>query len=212
MKYLILAGILLLVVFSASGQIETDDFRISNEMLKNANKDKCIDSVYSFDQAWFRNTNGNRFLMFELHTDYYRYKIYLCDTGFVLPNFIDQIRLDIKTEKSGFNEADRNKKIKTIGKFYESSNIIDEKYFISNKGIYIGIEKSQAIEIYGEPNSKETISNIEIFEWNYEGSIGNEKIDNQLRSNYAKDSFGYNVKMYFKKGKLIAMIITNEIP
>lgn len=94
--------------------------------------------------------------------------------------------------------------------FLDKSDIIDSTYFHSDKGIELGINQRKAISIYGIPDSTASLKGVQKLVWSFYGD--EEDLNQPTEKPRAKNSFGHKITMYFKKDKLIAHRIFNDIP
>jgi hypothetical protein len=198
--------------FSSDNYIIPDDYPVTNDMFKRNYHEKNIESVLSHDnEIFFKNTELNETLYFELYTDYYRVAIYHFKVDFLFPPLIKQI--DLWQKKDGMDVlADVDKKLQTIKKFIDCSEEIDKSYFKTTQGICLGINKATAIKKYGKVNSDTLLNDIDILKWDFQGDELLAATGEKPIGKIAKNSFGYHVIMYFKMDKLVAMILNNDIP
>jgi hypothetical protein len=165
-------------------------------------------NTYSYDKVWFVNDTLNQVIVIELYTDLFRTKTY----HFYTNNIPDSLISSMWLMKTNDEVATPQQKIKDFDGFVKQANNVNAAYFKSDKGFSLGDPKQKAIKVYGKPSKQELIGDdIERLEWNFEGELypQNDKLRNRP---IVTDSFGYSVTMYFKNGKLIAQIITNDIP
>jgi hypothetical protein len=208
----ILFSTLILLSFSSDKYIIPDDYPVTNDMFKRNYHEKNIAGVFSHEnEIYFKNTELNETLIFELYTDYYREAIYHFKADFLFPPLIKQI--DLWQKKDGMHVlTDVDKKLQTIKKFIDSSEEIDKSYFKTTQGIRLGINKEEAIKKYGIANSDAFLNDVEILKWDFQGDELLAATGEKPFGKIAKNSFGYHVIMYFKMNKLIAMILNNDIP
>jgi len=108
--------------------------------------------------------------------------------------------------------ADDKSKQKVFSGFVKSSRQIDKKYFRSDKGFKLDDSKSKALQIYGKPDKISKRDSIEKYEWKFVGDPRFDPKKDKTKKPFAQDSFGYQVTMFFRNNKLIAIIIHNDIP
>lgn len=190
-----------------------DDFPVDNEMISHQNDPdmhlkKISGETYSFDKAWFGNTELKQNLVLEMYTDYHRLVIFHFYTDDIPNDLLHRMELHAKTGEL----ATMKQKVEDIDGLLQQSEAIDAKYFTSNKGIQLGMSKQKILKIYGKPDQIVMQNGIEKVEWQFEGDLlfDQRKISNNKP--VAKDSYGHHVIMYFKNKKLIAQILYNEIP
>ena len=111
---------------------------------------------------------------------------------------------------NGSLASNKQKEIDFSG-FLTHAKLIDSKYFVSNKGMQLGDEKGKAQKIYGIPTVTNRLDGIDKLEWNF---VGDQTYDGKIDLEgkpLVKDSFGYQVTMYFRNNELIGMILHNHI-
>jgi hypothetical protein len=199
--------------------ITPDDYPVTNEMFReiyNADQLMKIKSgdIYSISKAWFTNDTLNQTLVFELYTDFHRFFTYHFQNENILDTIISQIKLYHQTT-SGYETVSMNEKKPFFSGIIQGSKRISQKYFISNKGLKLNDNRKRLIDIYGEPDKKYPYKDIECNEWSYYGDaiyrVNKNNIDLKGKK-LAKNSFGYEVKAYFKNDRLIGIILINDIP
>ena len=188
---------------------EVDDYPITIEMLRKLNRTDGIlkyksGKTVTYDNAWF--TDSRQTIVIQLATDYYRFITY----HFLNKDIPADLIYDI-----GFNSENgdlaTNKQVNIdFPGFLAESEIIDPKYFLSDKGIGLGINQQKAISIYGIPDSTSSLKGIQKLVWSFYGD--EEYLNESTEKPRAKDSFGHKITMYFRKDKLIAQRIFNDIP
>lgn len=151
--------------------------------------------IYSYDKAWFTNDTLNQTIVFELYTDYYRTVTYHFYNNDVTADLIDRIEL----HENGGELATIKQKLKNFNGFLNQATKIDSRYFITNKGFRLGDTKQKATKTYGNPDKQSMHDGVEKLEWDF--------VDIPL-----VHSFGHHIVMYFKKGRLIRLILYNDIP
>lgn len=190
-----------------------DDYPVTNKMLaakpnNTSAYKKQSGQTYSYDKVWFGNDILNQTLVFELYTDYHRMVIYDFNNNEIPTDLIN--RMELHTDDGEL--ASRQQKLKDFNGFLKQETEINSTYFISDKGFKLGDKRKLAIDTYGEPDKNSIIDGIEILEWRF---IGDEFYDGKTNLKgkpLARDSFGYQIVMYFKNGKLIGQILYNNIP
>lgn len=188
---------------------EVDDYPITTEMLRKLNRTDGIITYKSgktvtYDMAWF--TDSDQTIVIQLATDYYRFITYHFLNNDVSEELIYDIGFNTENGDLATNDQVR---IDFTG-FLDESEVIDSKYFHSNKGIELGMDQQKAISIYGNPDSTVTSKGIQKLVWSFYGD--EEHLIESTERPRAKNSFGHKVSMYFRKDKLIAQRIFNVIP
>jgi hypothetical protein len=194
--------------WASNAQICGDnDFPVPDDYLRSFYKELNINDVYSFDKAWFKNKQLNATLIIQIFTDLNRTAYYLFDSNFIDSTIIKCIELHIKTGVSTFDYIrDENKHLQAFKMFVDSAKEIDKKYFVSNKGIYLGMNKSEVLIRYNNSQKTKMLNGVEVYKWDciYPKPTG--AYDTIVEESLPAD-FGIHVTMYFRLNKLIALMI-----
>jgi hypothetical protein len=198
-------------------KIITDDYPVTNNMFVGNYQQRESGEITSLDKAWFTNDTLKQTLVFELYTDYHRLNIFHFYNLDIPEELINNMELHVATGKfkNIFNIATIEQKQKYFRGFLDSSKSIYKSYFITTKGFKLGDYKVKALSIYGQPDSCRTSNGIEKCKWKFEGDyIESEENHSKMQTKrpFAENSFGFEVTMFFKADKLIAMILSNDIP
>ena len=190
-----------------------DDYPFTNEMLAvktSSNSSYKIQSgqTFSNDKAWFSNDTLKQTLVFELYTDYHRLVTYHFLDHDIPTDLIN--RMELHTE--GREPASDNQKIKDLNGFLKQTTKINSSYFITNKGFRLGDSKQKAVENYGNPDKQTINDGIEKLEWLFIGDTSYDGKTDLKGKSLADNSFGHQIIMYYKNGKLIGQILYNDIP
>jgi len=188
------------VVADTIKRFVVDDYPVTNVMLADkasGNPSRMMQSgeIQSSDKAWFTNDTLNQTIVFEIYTDYYRSGTYHFYNNDVTADLIDRIDLNVNDGEL----ATTKQKLKSLKGFLHQATKIDSRYFTTNKGFRLGDSKQKARETYGKPDKQSMHDGVEKLEWDF--------VDIPL-----VHSFGHHVVMYFKKGRLIGLILYNDIP
>lgn len=183
-----------------------DNYPITNAMFKSANF--LEKPVLSFDGLWF--SHRNQTIAIALYTDYYRYAIFHFENKNIPPDLIDQMELHKPPPDS--DTANLNLKKNLFLEVFPKINKVDSSYFRTNKGFQLGDPKSKALEIYGPPDLQKMNQGTEILYWEFIGDTFYD-VKNDLKGKpLARNSFGHQIRMYFKNEKLIGLFLHNDIP
>ncbi len=225
-----LANLLLTVLFFESAfcqsnnltKIIPDDYSVTNEMLvdkTSGNSSHKLKSgeIFSLDKVWFTNDTLNQTLVFELYTDYHRLYIYHFYNNDIPKDLIKEMELSVSKGKfeNIFDSASFRQKQNYLPGFILSAIKINRSYFTTLKGFNLGDRKAKVINVYGKPDKSSSLNNIEKCEWKFEGDyIESEEIHPKLKTNkpLANNSMGCSVTMFFREDRILAMIISNDIP
>jgi hypothetical protein len=191
-------------------KITVDDFPVTNAMfgIDTNNNARQIKSgpVYSSDKIWFTNDILKQTLVFELYTDNYRSEIYEFLNNDIPGDLIKTMELYTNDGEIAGNSLKR----KYFKSFIKHAQKIDRHYFTTNKGFKAGDDDGKALHEYGKPDKISFDNTIQKYEWHFPGdALHKSKLKGK---SLAKDSYGYNVTIYFRNKKLIALIFSNDIP
>jgi hypothetical protein len=197
----------------SNSKFVVDDYSVTNEMFSNksdnnSNYKKQSGQIISNDKVWFGNDKLKQTLVFELYTDYHRLVTYHFLNNDIPTDLINRMELHIESGELATNKKKQN----DFEGFSQQTTTINSSYFITEKGFRLGDLKEKAIENYGKPDKITSTDKIEVLEWSF---IGDNSIDERTNKNgkpIAENSFGHNITMYFRNGKLIGQILHNEIP
>ena len=95
--------------YTIDDTITMDDFPVTDLMVRNNSKDIQIDSIISFDKAWFYNQKNKQVLIFEFATDYYRMETYLFSEEYLkeyMPSFLFHKKSNKQYTAIGEKEAE----------------------------------------------------------------------------------------------------------
>ncbi|MEO6669008.1 MAG: hypothetical protein ABIN36_06005 [Ferruginibacter sp.] len=200
-------------IYDSIKRFTVDDYPITNEMLadkesNNSSYKKQSGQTYSYDKAWFTNDSIKQTIMIELYTDYHRMLTYHFYNDDIPSGLIASMELHTKEGDT----ASRKQKEKDFAGFLKKAIEIKVSMFASNKGFKLGDFKKKAIDIYGKPKSQSMKEGIEKLDWEFVGEILYDGKSSLGGKPLAKDSYGHQITMYFRNGKLIAQILHNDIP
>jgi len=191
-----------------------DDFPVTNKMFAREMKTRDSDAgirksgmVESSDKAWFANDSLDQTLVVDLYTDYMRVGYFLFDNNNIQKELIKIMELNTL---DGAVASDKQKE-KSLKGFIRQARRIRSKYFTSDKGISLGVEKEKVIKAYGRPDKTSRTGNLAALEWNF---LGDDDIEKGVPkgSRVAADSFGHHITAFFQGDKLVALILENDIP
>ena len=192
--------------------ITTDQFPISDNMLgTDANQDgRAIKkgTVVSLDNVWFGNRVLKQTLIVQLYTDNFRNAFYLLKNNDVPPTLLSNLGL---VNEDGDPAPAQDKK-KYVADFIKAARETSVHYFKTKKGFKLGDSVNKALNIYGSPAHRSVSNGLAVYEWDFEGDDEGTNTPHQKNTIIARDSYGYHVKMYFRKSILIGLILYNDIP
>ena len=169
---------------------------------------KISGKTQSLDKAWFTNDTLKQTLIFEMYTDGHRLVTYHFLNNEIPTELIDKIEL----HTSEGELATKQQKTNDFKGFLLQSIKIGSKYFTTDKGLKLGDTKQKILKIYGQPNKRTSINEIEKFEWTFVGDILYDGKEDLKGKPLAKDNYGHQAYLFFKNGKLIRQILHNDIP
>lgn len=189
---------------------EVDEYPITLELLENLSRKNGIlqiesGEIVSYDTAWF--TDDTQTIAIKLATDYHRFYTY----HFLNNDYPKELQSQIGFNTKDGNLATTEQINANFQGILKQSKAIPSSYFISRKGIEMGMNKEKAKSIYGNPDSSTIIEQTEKLIWSFHGD-NEDLIHVTTEKPRAKDSYGHKIIMYFKKNKLIAHVIFNDIP
>jgi hypothetical protein len=191
-------------------RITPDEFNISDKMMEGHGLPNTheirVGEVVSMDMAWFRNDALKQVLTVGMYTDGFRtsYEV------FYYHDIPSELLQDMLGNDGEFATEIQAKK--AMRGFIDQSRPIGKEYFVSAKRFKLGDScREKALKAYGKPDSIKKKAKYEIYYWGFNG--GNWTIPDMKNTKpLAKNSYGYTVTMFFKKDKLFAMTLSNEVP
>lgn len=190
-----------------------DYYPVTNEMLadkisNNSSYKKQSGQTFSYDKMWFSNDTPKQTLVFELYTDYHKLVTYHFLDNDIPNDLINRMELHI----DGGELASDKQKLKDFSGFLKQTTKINSSYFITYKGFRLGDTKQKAVETYGNPDNQKITDGIEKLEWLFIGDTSYDGKTDLKGKPLADNSFGHQILMYFRNGKLIGQILHNDIP
>lgn len=192
---------------AAAPRLVVDDFPVTDEML-NGNVKLKSGPLHSVDENWFTNPSLHQTLIVGVYTDKFRTGFFLFDNNNIPKELIAEVEIG---DGNGALATTRQKQ-KFFSGFIRSSKKIGPKYFVSHKGFRLGSPREDLIKVYGKPDTISARGSTEILGWDFTGdSVGQPKSSRPGKP-IAKDSWGYQVTGFIQNGKIIALILHNDIP
>ena len=188
-----------------------DDFPIPNDFLASAPDD--IGSIHeieykglvSHERKWFTQPDKSETIAMELYTDKHRLRTHYFSNDDIPVDLINEMILHRSEDGEIASNSFKQEYFKD---FISIAEIIDQKYFKSNKGFLIGNNLEMAMKIYGKPHEKSSLEGVDKLQWKFEGDT----FGLAGKENLVQDSFGHEVTMYFRNDLLIGMVLYNAIP
>ncbi len=103
-------------------------------------------------------------------------------------------------------------KLKDFNGFLKQTTKINSSNFITDKGFRLGDTRQKAIDFYGKPDKQTSNVGVEKLEWEFVGDTVYDGKTDLKGKPLAEESFGHQIVMYYKDGKLIGQILHNDIP
>jgi hypothetical protein len=185
--------------------IEQDGFRITPRMLENARFEPSV--TYAFQGRWFNEVGADQVLAIEEYTDHHQLNVYLFRKGQLPTSMLEA--MDI-TRRGVRLPVDTLRRV--LPGLFASLNTLNADQFVSRKGIRLGCSMKEAIEVFGASDPVRTEQGMDVLEWHFLGDGNYDgRIDRKGRP-LVSGSFGQDVWMYFRKGRLVAYRLHNAIP
>lgn len=202
-----------IVISETIKRFVVDDYPVPNYMLadktsNNSSYKRQSGQIFSYNKAWFSNDTLKQTLVFELYTDYHRMVTYHFYSNDIPTDLINRMELHI----DGGELASEKQKLKDFSGFLKQTTKINSSYFTTSKGFKLSNTKQIVIDIYGKPDKQSINVGVEKLEWEFIGDTFYDGKTDLKGKPLAKDSFGHQVVMYFKNGRLIGQILHNDIP
>jgi hypothetical protein len=190
-----------------------DDYPVTNRMLEdttsnNSSYVKQSGVIRSLDKVWFKDSALNQTLVFEMYTDKHRLAVFHFYNNDIPNGIIDRMEL----HNADGELATLEQKKKNIKVIVKAAAEIDSEYFTSHKSFRLSDDKEKVLRIYGTPDNRSDDGNLEILEWAFVGDILYDGKTDLKGKPLAKDNYGHQATMFFKKNRLIAIILRNDIP
>jgi hypothetical protein len=205
-----------ILLFSVSilHAIEEDSYPIENERLTKYYGSIGSQDCNSFDIAWFVNNKKDQALVIWLHTDYHKIRSLHFNPGDIPDLVLKYIDLHYRnTENSGlWKPLPLLEKRRCMEHFLENAESIPSRYFVTVQGFTLGMYSQDAIEHYGSPHSVETTPEDKIFSWEYAADPSLAGRQPEEGKAYAKNSFGYHIKILFENDKAVAIVMASLSP
>jgi hypothetical protein len=196
----------------SSGRFTVDDFPVADSLLgsDSSNNGRKIESggTISLDKAWFANDSLKQTLVFEIYTDDFRAASYLFNNKDIPDELIERMELN---DDSG-DTVSKEQKVRDFMGFLKKARQIGKNFFVTKKGLRLGDKQEKAQQIYGRPDYVKNADGVEEDNWLFVGeNVFDGKADLKGKP-LAKDSYGHQVTMFFRQGRLIGLILSNDIP
>jgi hypothetical protein len=187
-----------------------DDYPVTDSMFGSMiNKTELKSGkLRSLDKLWFSNNNIGQVLVFELYTDNHRLSTYHFYNTHIPPQLIRNMELNLEDGDT----ASPSQKWEDFKGFLSRAQHIHERYFTTNKGCKLGDGIDKAIGIYGAPDRSETSSGVTAYYWEFPGELLYDGKTDLKGKPLVTDNYGHQVSMFFRKNKLVGLILHNDIP
>lgn len=190
-----------------------DDYPVTNEILTDKTSNNSSYKIQSgqslsYDKVWFSNDTLKQILVFELYTDYHRLVTYHFLDNDIPADLIKRMELHIDRGEL----ASDKQKLKDFSGFLKQTTKIKSSYFITDKGFRLGDTKQKAFDTYGNPDKQTIVNEIKKLEWLFVGDNSYGGKTDLKGKPIVENSFGHQITMYFRNGKLVGQILHNDIP
>jgi hypothetical protein len=193
--------------FDTVPKFVTDDYPLTYDMIHQSAYSRKSGEVTDGEGAWFSNDTLEQTLVFVLYTDGHRlYTFHFLNSDIPL-GLINRMELH-----SGGEIAPNELKQKNFKGFLTQTTKISKSYFKTDKGFMLGDNKQKALKIYGKPTKITTENGNERYEWEFSGDAFEGGKTSLKGKRVAENSFGHQATLFFRKNKLIGLILHNEIP
>lgn len=186
--------------------IATDGFAITPRTLAEARYDP--DAPYSFDGRWFGRTTDDAVLAIEEYTDHHHLKVFLFRKG-KAPNAL-------AGELPFFNAVGNKVPMDSLKRswttLFRALNTITPERFTSRKGFTFGTPEGEVLNAFGAPDSIWKDGPYTVRDWHFVGDGAYDgRVDLHGRP-LAEGSFGHDVRLWTRNGRLSAYRLHNAIP
>lgn len=184
-----------------------DDYPVTDSML-GTDHEVISGNTKTIDFTWFTNKSLGQTLAFQQYTDHHRLVTYHFYNNDIPPALVK--RMELNNKDGGI--AGILQKNAAMKGFIAQAQETSPKFFTSDKGFRLGDEKEKALKIYGTPGKRSKEGNTEILEWDFVGDILYDGKSDLKGKPLAKDNYGHEAIMFFRNGKLMAVMLHNDIP
>jgi hypothetical protein len=193
--------------FDTIPKFVVDDYPLTIDMIYRNVYSRKSGAVTDGEGAWFSNDTLKQTLVFVLYTDGHRLYTFHFLNSDIPPGLINRMELH-----SGGEIAPNELKQKIFKGFLMQTTKISKSYFKTDKGFMLGDNKQKALKIYGKPTKIKTENGIERYEWEFSGDAFEDGKTDLKGKHVAENSFGHQATLFFRKNKLIGLILHNETP
>jgi hypothetical protein len=176
----------------------------SGELVRRAAKERTSETTHP-DELWFKNDSADQEMWISTGTDYMILHEGLYSRS-VIPQEIDEMAT---------MEVNNNPEIISLPR-----KKISKSFFVTERGLKLGDSKEKAIRLYGKPTLVEKVRGYDKLEWDYVGlyfisevflnearNVKQQSYDNLERGDRFTGGVGEKVMLFFKDGKLAALVI-----
>jgi hypothetical protein len=186
--------------------IGTDGFPITPRMLSEARYDPV--APYDFDGRWFHATGTDQVLAIEEHTDHHHLKVFLFHKGKAPAALVAELPFQVPTgERMPADSLRRN-----WDRLFRPVNELNSAQLTSRKGFTFGTPERALVDAYGAPDSLWKDGPYTVRDWHF---VGDGAYDGRVELKgrpLAEGSFGHDVRLWTRSGKLVAYRLHNAIP
>jgi|GEM_PF-2725800 len=184
-----------------------DDLKISNETLSLIENVQGI--IYVWGHLFFKNKDNNEIIALRLYTDYHKLEVLIFPKNNIPERLIEHYDFHYKHKQI------KKRPIAYIEERIKNAFEIESKYFVTKKGIKLGMNAKKVMQIYGVPDVVEIISvrpqKRVRYKWHVFGDY--EKFEEIPKEKSCKEAGeGYDSFLEFLNGKVNLIYFGYEAP
>lgn len=188
--------------------IATDGFAITPRMLAEARYD--AEAPYAFDGRWFNADGTDQVLAIEEHTDHHHLKVFLFRKGKAPDALIAELPFLGQGPTGQRMLADSVRR--HWDRLLRPLNELRPAQLTSRKGFTFGTPERAVIEAYGAPDSTWNDGPYTVRDWHFTGDGAYDGRTDLRGRPLAEGSFGHDVRLWTRGGRLVAYRLHNAIP
>lgn len=188
--------------------IATDGFAITPRMLAEARYDPA--APCEFEGRWFHAAGTDHVLAIEEHTDHHHLKVFLFRKGKAPDALVAELPFLGQGPTGQRIPADSVRR--HWDRLLRTLNELKPAQLTSRKGFTFGTPEGAVIEAFGAPDSSWKDGPYTVRDWHF---IGDGAYDGRTELHgrpLAEGSFGHDVRLWTRNGRLAAYRLHNEIP
>jgi hypothetical protein len=197
-KLVLLLFVIFINPFNSFSQFIQDEFPVKDKMIKRFVKPDNFSEENPFEKIWFHNKKLNQTLIFEVNDSYYCIRATLFNNNEISTDII--LDYFAKKTSSGNYEA-------VLVPLPLKGDEINGKFFISNKGVKLGMSKTDLLKLYGKFTESVIEGNYELLMWSFDPDpkFKNEFWYYPIYNNYVVNQTNFYISANFKNDKLVSL-------